>query len=101
MNEWPFDQGPTVACITTAQVLEQHLPVLRVTHYDDDHSWGFTCGTTNNSQDARVVGMGEMLKLDPSLASIADLLPGWSAYRRTPNGPWERFPSSHDQNEEA
>jgi hypothetical protein len=38
---WAFDQGPEVAAITTGQVLDGGLPILRVTHYSDDHSWAF------------------------------------------------------------
>lgn len=56
------------------------------------------CGTTNATEDGRVIGMGAALKLDPTLATIADLLPGWRAHRRTISGPWtkERNP---DENE--
>ena len=50
--DWPFDQAPNVAAITTRQVLDEGLPILRVTHYSDDHSWGFVCGTTDNTDEA-------------------------------------------------
>jgi hypothetical protein len=39
-KNWPFDQGPNVAAITTRQVLDNGLPILGVTHYSDDHAWG-------------------------------------------------------------
>jgi hypothetical protein len=47
-EDWPFDQAENVAAITTVHVLERRLPILRVTHYDDDHSWAFVCSTTND-----------------------------------------------------
>src|SRR4051794_26858989 len=75
-DEWPFDQAPNVAALTTRQVLEGS-PVLRVVHYEDDHSWAFTCGTTNDTADGKVVSMNEIVKLDPSLKEIADLPPSW------------------------
>jgi len=52
-DPWPFDQGPDVAAITTRQVIEEDHPVLVVTHYEDDHSWGFVCGTTDDTEDVR------------------------------------------------
>ena len=50
--EWPFDQAPNVASITTAGVIERRLPVLVVQHYEDDHTWAFLCGTTDETTAA-------------------------------------------------
>ncbi|HEX5344721.1 MAG TPA: hypothetical protein VFX55_19670, partial [Duganella sp.] len=74
-TNWPFDQAPNVAAITTRQVIEDHLPVLSVVHYSDDHSWAFTCGTTSETEDARIIGMGEAVEMDQTLKSIASLRP--------------------------
>lgn len=94
MNEpWPFDQGENVAAVTTRQVLREGHPILRVVHYFDDHSWAFTCGTTDDPKDGRVVGMGSVLKLDSSLREIADLPPGWGAWRESVGAPWHRYKS--------
>jgi hypothetical protein len=90
---WRFDQGPEVAALTTRQVLEMKLPVLMVTHYSDDHSWAFVCGTTEDYlEDGRVVCMSHILNLDRSLVEIADLPPGWSAERKDLGSEWIRFP---------
>lgn len=88
--EWPFDQDRSVAAITTRQVLERGYPILMVTHYLDDHSWAFLCGTTDDTKDLRVIGMDEALELDETLRSIADLLPGWSAWRNDTTSEWNR-----------
>jgi hypothetical protein len=90
MNNWPFDQGPQVAAITTRQVLENGLPILRVIHYSDDHGWAFVCGTTDDSDDGRVIAMAEALQLDPTLRVIADLQPGFTAWRDHVGGIWSR-----------
>ena len=87
---WEFDQERNVAAITTRQVVHDDLPILNVAHYEDDHSWAFTCGTTGKSEDLMVVGMGQIVDMDPTLHSIADLPPGWSAYRESVNGEWNR-----------
>lgn len=90
MDDWPFDQGRNVAAITTRQVVHEGLPVLMVVHYADDHSWAFICGTTNESDDAMLISMEQALSRDPSLASIADLPPGWTATRDTVESDWVR-----------
>lgn len=94
--EWPFDQASDVAAITTVGVLNRELPILVVQHYDDDHSWAFLCGTTDDEADGRVIGMGTALKIDPSLRSIADLPPGWIARRVGVGSEWRREPYDGD-----
>jgi len=89
-DDWPFDQEKNAAAVTTLNVMENGLPVLVVTHYADDHSWAFLCGTTNQAADGRVISMGEVLELDPTLKSIADLPPGWMAWREKVGSLWKR-----------
>jgi hypothetical protein len=88
---WPFDQAPRVAAITTCGVLDDGLPILRVVHYLADEDWAFTCGTTDDAADIRVVAMEEALALDATLVQIADLPPGWGASRPTSGGQWVRY----------
>jgi len=90
MSDWPFDQGKNVACLTTRGVLEEKHPILTVIHYSDDHSWAFLCGTINNDEDGRVISMEEALDIDPSLSEIADLSPGWIAWRDSVGSEWEK-----------
>ena len=89
-EDWPFDQGPNVAAITTVNVLDGGAPILRVTHYSDDHSWAFLCGLTNDDAHGRVIGMGTALRIDPTLREIADLPPGWTAWRTRVGAAWQR-----------
>lgn len=96
-EEWPFDQGPDVAAITTRQILDLKQPIRHVIHYDEDDSWAFLCGTTNETDDYRVVHMQHALSLDDSLRAIADLPPGWSAWREDGQSDWERFQEELDE----
>jgi hypothetical protein len=89
---WPFESAPNTASITTRQVLAG-IPVLRVSHDADDGGWQFLCGTTNDPDDARVVGLGSMYARDITLGEIADLPEGWVAWRAGPGLPWRRSPS--------
>ena len=92
MEGWPFDDSPNTASITTRQVL-QGAPILLVTHDADDGSWQFLCGTTDDPADARVVGLGDMYKRDPTLAAVADLPEGWRESRASATLPWQRRPA--------
>ena len=90
-QEWPFDQAPNVAAMTTGQVLELGYPIRYVLHYDHDDSWAFLCGTTKEFNDYRVIHMSHALELDDFLRQVADLPTGWSAWREDDQSPWERF----------
>ncbi len=85
---WKFDQEENVAAITTKQVLEDGLPILKIIHYSDDHSWAFLCGTTDKTEDGRVISMKEVIKIDPSIEEMHILKPGFSASRESKNQPW-------------
>ncbi len=66
-SQWPFDQAPNVAALTTRQVIKEDHPILRVAHYSDDRSWAFTCGTTDDEKDGRIASMNEIVKIDTSV----------------------------------
>ncbi len=78
------------------------MPVLVVTHFEDDHSWAFTCGVTDNQDDAMVVAMESVIALDPTLSEVIDLEPGWSAYRNAIGDLWtyEQDEDFDDEDEE-
>jgi hypothetical protein len=79
-QQWPFDQAPNVAAITTRQVLKEGYPVLSVVHYSDDDSWAFTCGTISETSDIKVISMEEVLALaQPYLESLTCLPAGWQS----------------------
>jgi hypothetical protein len=89
---WPFADPPNTASITTQQVLDG-APILRVTHDADDGGWQFLCGTTDDTADARVIGLGRMIARDSTLGELADLPEGWQAWRASPALRWERGPA--------
>lgn len=88
---WPFDQAENVAAITTKFVLEDNFPILQVVHYSDDHSWAFTCGTTDNPKDGRVMAMVEVTAIDPTIVEVSDLPPGWGASREAIGAKWTKY----------
>ena len=93
-DNWPFDQGPRVACLTTRQVFKLDFPILSVTHFSEEEDWAFSCGTSAATEDAMLVAMEEAYKRDPTIAEVADLPPGWRADRQVVGGPWSRYADS-------
>ena len=96
-RRWSFLDPVDTAALTTVHVLEGRLPVILVAHDSDDGMWQFLCGTSRESKDARIIGLGEMLEIDPSLAEIADLPVGWTARRNAPGQKWHRQPRATDE----
>jgi hypothetical protein len=89
VEEWLFDQAPNVAAVTSAAVLDG-APILLVVHYSADDSWAFLDGHSFHVAKGRLIGMGEAFRIDPSLAEIADLPPGWVAKRTHVGAAWVR-----------
>ncbi len=87
--DWPFSDPTDVAAFSTRPVIEDGFPILLVTH-DDDGYWQVLCGTTNRTEDARVVGLGEMFERDRSIGELADLPQGWRAWRESVSASWKR-----------
>jgi hypothetical protein len=86
-----FEEDPRLGVLTTAPVLAG-ASILMVSHDADDGGWQFLCGTTNDPADGRIVHLGEIVAMDPTVAEVADLPLGWVAFRRSVGGEWTREP---------
>ncbi len=94
-GDWLFADPPNAITFTTRQVVREHQPILLVAH-DDDEAWQFLHGGPVELADAMIVCLGHVVKLDPSLAELADLPVGWRASRGAPGEPWQRAPGGDD-----
>ncbi|HEY8751064.1 MAG TPA: hypothetical protein VIM11_23975 [Tepidisphaeraceae bacterium] len=93
---WPFDQPRRCAVITLRSIVFNGDPILLVTHDADDHGWQFLGAGDADLNDAAVVGLEEIVKMDPSVLEVADMPPGWRAWRCSKSAPWERTPVTAD-----
>ena len=93
MNSWPFSDPENVATFTVKQVVCGKEPILLVCHDAEDGGWQFLTGETVQVADAMLVGLKEIVKMDPSVVELADLPEGWSATREFVDGPWKRAKS--------
>jgi hypothetical protein len=101
MDDWPFDQPPNCVAISLRQIVFESAPILHVTHDADDHGWQFLGLEDARMEDASVVSLSTILRLDPSVREVADLPPGWHAWRRAVGGPWTREPKLNNDEGEA
>jgi hypothetical protein len=92
--DWPFDDPPNVAVITTLEIMERRAPILLVSHDEEDGGWQFLPGGPVSVDDGRAVALRSILQLDRSIAQLADLPPGWQASRASPRDPWQRTSKS-------
>jgi hypothetical protein len=60
-----------IACLTCAHVLAGS-PIYLIVR-DDDGDWQFLCNSSHDGTDARVIGLGEAVLLEPRLSSLASL----------------------------
>lgn len=68
------------ACLTCAHVLNGS-PVHLVVR-DADGEWQFLCSQTHDATDARVIGLGEAVAIEPRLSLLAPLSFGESTVLR-------------------
>jgi hypothetical protein len=97
---WSFDQPRNCATLTMRQVLDGSEPILLVSHDSDDHAWQFIGITDASVADAQLVCLEEIVGLDPTVLEVANLPPGWQAFREKVGGSWSRRLRSPDSEDE-
>jgi hypothetical protein len=90
--DWPFDQSPNVATLTTRGIIDGSEWVALVSHDEDDGGWQFIGPRGARMDEAMLVALRQIFERDASIAELADLPEGWQAWRQTPESPWERAP---------
>jgi hypothetical protein len=95
---WPFDAPQNEAVITSKQIVAGAENILYVTHDAEDGSWQFLPEGNISENDAAIVGLGQIAKLDPTVLTLWDLPEGWSASRASAKAPWLRTASEPNGN---
>ena len=91
MHNWPFDQAPDCGTPLSRSVLEGESQIRAAYHLEEDHSWIFLDEELTENTDresAALVCLSHVLELDPTVAEIANLPPGWYATRDAVGAPW-------------
>ncbi len=82
-----IEQGNTMV-ITTKDIILGMKPILLVSHDLEDGMWEFLDSEDVDENNARIVSLDEMLKIDSSITGLHDLPLGWIAYRSDINDSW-------------
>ena len=91
--DWPFSDPENVAVFTLKRIVRGESPIVRVTHDEDDGGWQFLDGGEVAVEEASVVSLRQITRIDPSILELADLPLGWVAERAGPGEPWQRAPA--------
>jgi len=92
MSGWLFDEPQNLAVISNRKVIFGGEWIALVSHDEDDGGWQFLSHETSplKEGDAVFVSLRKILRLDPSIAALADLPLGWRAWRGSKDSPWQR-----------
>jgi hypothetical protein len=91
-----FDISPNTMVVTSVYVTQQAHPILCVSHEDDAEEgiiWQFHCGNGDyDMAKMQLVRLETILRIDPSVAEVADMPVGHAARRASKNDPWRIRP---------
>lgn len=87
-----FYESKNLGVFATQQVLEG--ATIRYVVHDEEGDWFFMEDEDADSEDLQIVGLGEIVKRDPSLNSIYSLQYGWEATRADKDEEWKEQESS-------
>lgn len=88
----PFPHDKNHKAFVCRHVFNASKPILFVCRPNGE--WIFLCGAAHPKGESifRVVGLGHVIEIDPTLQALADLPPDWDAERRAVGKRWTRTP---------
>ena len=89
-HDFPFDESPNVAVLTTRGVIDGTDWIAFVSLDDEDGEWQFIGSRGASMDEAMVVALRRVLERDPTIAELADLPYGGKASRASEADPWVR-----------
>lgn len=89
-NKWKFRDVKNTVVFSTRQVVNEGVPILYVSHDEEDGAWQFTQGDYVSMEDAIIVSLAEIVSFDNTLNQLFDLPLGWIAFRKSINDYWEK-----------
>jgi Domain of unknown function (DUF4262) len=91
-TEWPFADDPHHGVFVSRCVFEDNAPIVRAVH-DREGDWQFIGPIDDPDEDGCKLSCFHcVVEKDPSIRSLAQLLPGWEARRNDPGADWELNP---------
>lgn len=90
MTQKRFKEADNTAVFTTKFVITDNKEITEVHHDEDDGAWQFFSADEFDdfSKVAKVVGLGQITKIDNTLFEIADMPTGYVAHRKFKGDKW-------------
>ncbi|WP_246797479.1 hypothetical protein [Burkholderia perseverans] len=91
-NQWAFNDLPNVAVIVNLKILRGQEWIAYVSHDSDDGAWQFHTSSQEppTEGEVAVVSLESIVRIDCTIADLADLPFGWHAWRDSKGEPWKR-----------
>jgi hypothetical protein len=86
---WPFADPPNTTAFTTRRIAFDSRPVLYVVH-EAGGDWQFLDGQDVAEGDVSLVHLAHIVGAHEGITELADLPPGWEAFRESEQAPWTR-----------
>jgi hypothetical protein len=83
-----IEENSNKAVIATKYITDKNSVIVSV-FYDEDGDWQFFSQEEVNEDDARVLSVQQILKIDNTLADIPSLSKGQSAFRVNKDSLWQ------------
>ncbi|CAN5402882.1 hypothetical protein BH11BAC3_BH11BAC3_07660 [soil metagenome] len=90
MTQKKFKEADNTAVFTTRFVIVDNKEITEVHHDEDDGAWQFFSDDKFDdfSKVAKLVGLGQITKIDSTLFEIADMPTGYVAHRKYKGDKW-------------
>ena len=89
-SKWKFRDVENTAVFTTRKIVNEGMPILYVSHDEDDDAWQFHHDSNVNIEDAMIISLEMMISLDNTLNQLVDLPLGWIATRKSIYDSWNK-----------
>lgn len=86
--DFPFYDAPNTATIICRHIANDGLPILYVSHDEDDGMWQFLCGKGHETDEAMLVSLRYVFELDNSIGALKDMPCGCYATREHQKDDW-------------
>jgi Domain of unknown function (DUF4262) len=100
LYNWKFRDQPHTRIYTTKRVMKGEDLITRVFHDAEDGAWQFHGPPESKKEDIAIVCFHHIIDKDATINQLADLQPGWCAWREDASSPWIREPHAPDADEE-
>ena len=85
-----FKESANTAVLTTKFIVNDNKPITLVRHNPEDSTWEFFSDDKydNFTEVVKIIGLGQLVKIDNSVLEIADMKLGYYAHRKTKKENW-------------